>query len=56
VTKEDGTFEIKNVPTDLAGVTVFAWHEVGTPSQGVEIKKGPLKDGDSIEGSIKYKK
>jgi hypothetical protein len=54
VTKADGTFEIKNVPlgVDLA---VMAWHEVGTPAAGVEVKKGQLKDGDTIDFSIMKK-
>jgi serine/threonine protein kinase len=55
VTKEDGTFEIKNVPGG-AKLTFMAWHE-GTqfvPSRdGQEI--GPLMDGDSKDMSFKIK-
>jgi hypothetical protein len=54
VTAPDGTFEIKNVPTGV-DVQVMAWHEVGAPNAGVEIKKGQLKDGDMIEAKIKKK-
>lgn len=53
VTKEDGTFEIKNVPTGVE-VTVMAWHEAGEP-KGKQIKKGTLKDGEDIEFKIKKK-
>jgi hypothetical protein len=52
VTKPDGTFEIKNVPTGIE-VSVMAWHEIGTPANGKEIKKAALKDGDTINFSIK---
>ena len=48
----DGTFEIKNVPTGIE-VSVMAWHEIGTPANGKEIKKAALKDGDTINFSIK---
>lgn len=54
VTKPDGTFEIKNVPLGV-DLSVMAWHEIGTPAAGVEIKKGQLKDGDTVTYSIKKK-
>lgn len=54
VTKEDGTFEIKNVPLGV-DLSVMAWHEVGTPPAGAEVKKGQLKDGDKFEFTIKKK-
>ncbi len=55
LTKDDGTFEIKNVPTGV-DVQVMAWHESdGKSSPGKEIKKGALKDGDSIEFKVKKK-
>lgn len=54
VTAPDGTFEIKNVPTGV-DLQVMAWHEVGTPVLGTEIKKGQLKDGDVLEAKIKKK-
>lgn len=46
--------EIKNVPTGV-DLQVMAWHEVGTPVLGTEIKKGQLKDGDVLEAKIKKK-
>ncbi|MBX7104200.1 MAG: hypothetical protein K1X57_08965 [Gemmataceae bacterium] len=52
VSKADGTFEIKNVPLG-AELTVMAWHEMGTPGNGREIRKGALKDGDRIDFSIR---
>lgn len=52
VTKADGTFEIKNVPLGVE-VSIMAWHEVGTPMMGKEIKKGPLTDGQAIDFTIK---
>jgi hypothetical protein len=55
VTDADGNFEIKNAPTG-AELQVMAWHEDnGTPANGMEIKKGALKDGDVIEFKIKKK-
>ncbi len=54
ITDADGNFEIKNVPTG-AELQVMAWHEVGTPPNGQEVKKGALKDGDTIEFKIKKK-
>lgn len=55
LTKEDGTFEIKNVPLGV-DVQFMAWHESdGKSSPGKEIKKGQLKDGDTIEFKVKKK-
>jgi hypothetical protein len=55
LTGEDGSFEIKNVPTGV-DVQVMAWHESdGKSSPGKEVKKGALKDGDEIEIKVKKK-
>jgi hypothetical protein len=55
VTDANGNFEIKNVPTDV-DVQVMAWHEGGsTPTTGMEVKKGKLKDGDTVDFKIKKK-
>lgn len=55
LTKDDGTFEIKNVPTGV-DLEVWAWHESdGKSNQGKQIKKGALKDGDTIEFKVKKK-
>jgi hypothetical protein len=52
ITKSDGTFEIKNVPLGVE-LSVMAWHELGTPPNGKEIKKGILTDGQTFDFSIK---
>jgi hypothetical protein len=55
LTKEDGTFEIKNAPLGV-DVQVWAWHESdGKSSAGKEVKKGALKDGEDIEIKVKKK-
>jgi hypothetical protein len=54
VTGPDGSFEIKNVPTGV-DLSVMAWHEIGTKPAGDEVKKGPVKDGDNLEITIKKK-
>jgi hypothetical protein len=55
VTKEDGSFEIKNVPLGVE-VQVMAWHESdGKSAAGKEIKKAALKDGDTIDFKVKKK-
>jgi len=53
ITDKDGNFEIKDVPTGV-DLTVMAWHEVGTPN-AVEVKKGPLTDGQKFDIKIKKK-
>jgi hypothetical protein len=52
ISNADGTYEIKNVPTGVE-VSVIAWHEAGAPGNGKEIKKGVLKDGDTIDFKLK---
>jgi len=55
VTKEDGTYEIPNVPAG-AKVRIVAWHEVpefiNGGSKGEEIT---IKDGDPKNFSVKAK-
>jgi hypothetical protein len=53
VTKEDGTYEIKNVPTGVK-LKIFAWHEKagplnGTAGQEVEFKKGDNTQDFTLE-------
>ena len=50
VTKEDGSFEIKNVPTDTE-LTVYMWHE-SNPSK-VDAQKIKLKKGGTEELKLK---
>jgi plastocyanin len=52
VSKEDGSFEIKNVPTDTE-LTVYTWHEAH-PEKAV-AEKITLKKGETKELKLKIK-
>ena len=52
VTKEDGTFEIKNVPTDVK-LKVVAWHE--GPGKNFYDKDETVKKGETKELDLKVK-
>ena len=54
VTKDDGNFEIKNVPNDVA-LEVIAWHESPEKfkTETITLKKGETKDFGTLKVEVK---